>query len=93
MKKYNFKFTGRQSGAIGIFYPISETYAAANIHEAMSLLYEDYDHLHQLVIKEGSKQIEPPEKIKWVKVRSNRERPRDAKGSYLYTRSDSLITK
>jgi hypothetical protein len=74
MKKYQFSFKGRQSGAIGIFYKISDTYEANNIHEALSLLYEDYEHIQGLTIKEGSKYVEVPEKINWVSVRSYRER-------------------
>ncbi|MES2382431.1 MAG: hypothetical protein V4538_15395 [Bacteroidota bacterium] len=94
MKKYNFKFTGRQTGAIGIFYPIADTYQAKDINEAMSLLYEDYEHLSNLSIKENGKEIDQPDKIKWVEVRKYSERERNPKtGIYLYTRSDTPITK
>lgn len=90
MKKYNFRFKGRQSGAIGIFYSISDTYQAKDIHEAISLLNEDYEHIQDLKIFENGKQIEPPKEINFVKVRRHSERPRNEKtGSYLYTRSDS----
>ena len=93
MKKYNFKFTGHQAGAIGITYPISDTYKAKDIHEAMSLLYTDYDTILGLRITENGKQIEQPEKINWVTVRPHSERQRTENGSYLYTRSDSPISK
>jgi len=90
MKKYKLSFTGRQAGAIGIFYPIRETYKAKSIHEAISLLYEDYEHIQNLKVKEGSQQIEVPEKIEWVKVRSHTERERSAKtGIYKYSRDDA----
>ena len=83
MKKYQFRFVGRQAGAIGITYPISDSYKAKDIHEAMSLLYEDYELLQKLSIKENGKDIEEPEKINFATVRSNRERKRKADGSYI----------
>lgn len=49
MKTYEFSFTGRQSGAIGTFYRIHETYKAKSMSEAKSMLYEDYEHIQQLV--------------------------------------------
>jgi hypothetical protein len=70
MKKYTVSFNGRQSGAIGVTYQISETYEAANVHEVMSLLYEDYELIRGLVIKQGGKSVEIPQTIQWVKVRS-----------------------
>lgn len=89
MNKYKFSFIGRQSGAIGIFYPIRETYKAANIDEAMSLLYEDYEHFKELKINKNGVQIDEPEKINFVKVRSHRERTIIEKtGSYQYSRDD-----
>jgi len=92
MKKYNFKFIGRQSGAIGITYKISDTYKTKDIHEALSLLYTDYDLIKGLQITENGKQIEQPKNIKWVNVRPYSERERNPKtGSYLYTRSDTPI--
>jgi len=90
MKKYNFKFGGRQSGAIGITYKISDTYNAKDIHEALSLLYADYELIKGLQITENGKQIDEPEIIKWVDVRPYSQRERNPKtGSYLYTRSDT----
>ncbi len=92
MKKYTFKFTGRQSGAIGIFYKISDTYKCSNIHEAFSYLYADYEHIQGLTIYENSKVIDQPGVIKWVNVRPHTERKRAAdKGTYIYTRSDSTV--
>lgn len=94
MKKYNFKFTGRQTGAIGINYKISDTYQCEDIHEALSLLWTDYEHVSGLLIKENGKDIEQPKVIKWVKVRSHSERKRQSDGAtYLYTRSDSPINQ
>ncbi len=88
MKKFKFSFNGRQAGAIGIFYKITDTYKAKDIHEALSLLYEDYEHISGLECDYGKTEI--PKTIDWVKVRSHRERERDANGgSYKYTRSDS----
>lgn len=78
MKKYTFKFTGRQAGAIGILHPVTDSYQCKDIHEAMSYLYEDYDHIRGLNITCNSKQVEQPHTIHWVKVRSNSERPRKA---------------
>jgi len=93
MKKFTFSFIGRQAGAIGITYKISDTYEAKDIHEAMSLLYEDYDmigHKGGLKCTRHGKEIETPKNINWVKVRSNSERSRNPKtGSYLYSRSNT----
>lgn len=90
MKKYKFSFTGRQSGAIGITYKISDTYTCADIHEAFSLLWTDYEHIQGLCIYKNGKRIEQPEIIKWVKVRPHTERERQADGAtYRYTRTDS----
>ena len=90
MKNFKFSFHGRQAGAIGIFYQISDTYKAQDIHEAMSLLYEDYEHIYDLKCKVNATEIDIPKNINWVKVRSNNTRGRNPKnGSYLYTRSDT----
>lgn len=48
MKNYNFSFTGRQSGAIGIFYKISQEYTAKDIKHAVTMLYTDYEHISGL---------------------------------------------
>jgi len=50
MKTYNVSFTGREAGAIGIFYRINLTEEAKNIVELMKDLYEKYDHFQKLVI-------------------------------------------
>lgn len=85
MKTYKFSFVGRQSGAIGIFHKINDTYKANDIHEAMSLLYTDYEHIQGLSIKENNKDIEEPKKINWIKVRSHHDRPRSKdRATYLY---------
>ena len=85
MKTFKFSFEGRQSGAIGIFYQITDSYKANDLQEALSLLYEDYEHIGRLKITCNGKSIETPEKINFVKVRSNRERPRQQdKATYIY---------
>lgn len=78
MKKYTFKFTGRQAGAIGILHPVTDSYIAKDIHEAMSLLYADYEHMRGLTITQNGKRIDEPKVINWHKVRPNSERPRKA---------------
>lgn len=95
MKTYRFKFRGRQAGAIGIFYEIFETYRCESLSEAKSLLYEDYEHIGQLTVYENAKQLplEDFNDAEFIPVRSNKERRRDAKGGYLYTRSDSPVNK
>lgn len=90
MNKYKFSFTGRQAGAIGINYQIRDTYKAKDIHEALSLLWTDYDMVRGLTIHENGKLIKQPEKINWVKVRPYTQRERSPKtGSYKYTRDDA----
>lgn len=64
MKIFKFSFTGRQARAIGIFYPITATYKANDIHHAISLVYKDYEHIKGLKC-EGH---EIPEKINFIKV-------------------------
>lgn len=95
MKKYSFTFFGRQSGAIGIFYKIKDTYNVQSLSEAKSLLYEDYEHIQMVERKCNNTHITKDEfdAAPWTNVRSNLERPRKKDGSYLYTRSDSEITK
>jgi hypothetical protein len=91
MKKFRFSFIGRQAGAIGIFHKIVDSYKCKDIHEAMSYLYEDYEHIFQLKCVCDSKEIELPKNINFVKVRSNKLRQRNpTKGSYLYTRNDTV---
>lgn len=90
MKKYKFSFIGRQSGAIGINYAINDTYNAKDIHEALSLLWTDYDMVRGLSITENGKPVGQPTEIKWVTVRPYTERERSPKtGTYRYTRNDA----
>lgn len=79
MKKFKFSFTGRQAGAIGMTYKITDTYSAKDIHEALSYLWTDYSLISQLKCNVSGKNIEIPEsnQIKWVKVRSYKERERN----------------
>lgn len=58
MKKYKFNFHGRQTGALGITYQISEEYNASCLEEACSMLYIDYEHFRGLHAYEGTKQID-----------------------------------
>ena len=92
MIKYNISFNGRQSGAVGIFYDIKDTYKCEDLDTLKSLVYEDYEHIKLLVIKVDSKTIptELFDKAKFIPVRPNKERERHD-GSYLYTRSDSSL--
>ncbi len=48
MKKYKFSFHGRQTGAIGISYQISQEYEAESIAEAVTMLYKDYELFRNL---------------------------------------------
>lgn len=88
MTKYSVSFKGRQSGASGIIYNIRDTYICEGLNELKSLLYEDYDTLIDLKILVGSKvvDIREFERASFVPVRKNRERERNSKGIYLYTR-------
>jgi len=92
MIKYSISFHGRQSGAIGIFYDIKDTYKCEDLDTLKSLIYEDYEHIKSLVIKVDSKIIPNTlfDKANFIPVRSNRERERN-NGSYLYTRSDASL--
>lgn len=67
MKKYTFSFTGRQTGAIGIFYSISETYECENMSEAKSCLYRDYEHISQLKIN-GSSDLREYKAAEFIEV-------------------------
>lgn len=59
MKKYQFSFNGRQTGAIGIFYKIYEEYKANSLDEAVSMLYVDYEHITFISGKEESDNVSP----------------------------------
>lgn len=81
MKSIKFSFTGRQSGAIGIFYKIVDSYSVETIDEAKSLLWEDYEHISNLKITGCT--VEEFNAAKFTPVRSNRDRARNEKGEYL----------
>jgi len=57
MKQYNFSFNGRQTGAIGIFYNITDSYNASSLQEARSMLYKDYEHITFYSCRCGNKQF------------------------------------
>ena len=52
MKTYQAKFTGRTLGAIGIFYKITTTAKGNTEAEARENLYQHYEHLSGLTLKE-----------------------------------------
>ncbi len=87
MKTYTFKFNGRQAGAIGIFYDIRDSYKCSSLSEAKSLLYEDYEHIRLIYIKENTKDIskEDFDKALFITVRSNTQRDKRKDGSYIYS--------
>lgn len=58
MKKYTFSFTGRQTGAIGIFYKITDVFEAENLSEAKSMLFANYEHFRGIRVQENGKAID-----------------------------------
>lgn len=48
LKKYTFSFVGRQTGAIGITYKITDTYMAESVKDAVNMLFIDYEFLQGL---------------------------------------------
>lgn len=67
MKKYTFSFIGRQDGAIGIDYKITDTYYCESMDEAKSCLYRDYEHIKQLKIN-GSTDLREYEEASFIEV-------------------------
>ena len=55
MKTYRATFYGRQLGAIGSFYPIYDFIDADNEEKARIKLYDKYDHITRLTLKEVEK--------------------------------------
>jgi len=51
-KKYKATFTGRQLGAIGIFYEITDTVEGLNEDDANLNLYDKYEHIMHLKLEE-----------------------------------------
>ena len=49
MNKYNCSFIGRQVGAIGIRYAITEVIEADTMKQAEIKLYNDYEHISQFI--------------------------------------------
>lgn len=58
MKKYKFKFKGRQVGAVGVFYNTSYECEAATLGEAIWLLYEKYEHIHLASLWENDQMLD-----------------------------------
>jgi len=52
MNKYLVKFKGRKLNAIGKFYNISETIEASNETNLKVKIYDNYEHITNLTIKE-----------------------------------------
>ena len=52
MKKYKAIFRGREAGAIGIFYSIYAEVEAENKKAAELKLYEKYEHITRLDLRE-----------------------------------------
>ena len=48
---FNIQFVGRKAGALGICYPISALREGANEEEAISNLYDEYEHVKVISIK------------------------------------------
>ena len=73
-KKITANFTGRQAGAIGIVYKISDMYIVESVDEFKSKLYEDYDVIRDLKLS-GCTDTEF-QKANFVPVRSRSKRVR-----------------
>ena len=58
MKTYKFTFKGREIGAIGIFYSLSNTTQADTAENAVYKLYENFEHITDLKCTENGKKIE-----------------------------------
>ncbi len=72
MKKYTFSFIGRQTGAIGICYKITQEYKCKSIQEACTKLFIDYEHFRELKLngepyKINSKHLDDKPTIKTYK--------------------------
>lgn len=52
LMRYNATFYGRTKGAIGVFYNVSTTIEAENEHKAHNKLYDFYEHIMDLKLKE-----------------------------------------
>ncbi len=48
MSKYQIKATGRRVGAIGIVYPFTFTCEAGSRDEAISLMYNEWEHISRI---------------------------------------------
>ncbi len=72
-KTYSFSFVGRQNGAIGIRYNISDTYEANSLEEAVAMLGKDYEHGFSVAAKCGSKAFtqEQFEKAVYANLKTN----------------------
>jgi hypothetical protein len=53
MKTYEVRFYGRTIGAIGILYWITDTVQAENEEAAKLKLYDKYEHISILTIREA----------------------------------------
>lgn len=87
--KITINFIGRQSGAIGIFYAIQDSYKVNSISEARSMLYEDYEHIKITNVKGCT--IEEFNNATFIEVesRKTRRQTNPENGEYIKTRSDA----
>lgn len=51
MRSYTASFTGRQKGAIGVFYHINVDILADSFNEAVEKLYQQYEHIKDLKLE------------------------------------------
>lgn len=58
MKTYKFSFHGRQTGAIGITYDITQAYEANTLNEACTMLFKDYEPWRNLKLNGKEFKIE-----------------------------------
>ena len=55
--KYTINFKGRKNGAIGVCYVITDSRVANTPKEAVSALYNEYEHISQAVVMADNKFI------------------------------------
>lgn len=79
MNTYKFTFHGRQNGAIGIKYGITDTYEANQLGEALYMVYTDYDVNHPYNVTENGKNIPYQEANKTEFIKTDYKGKRDRK--------------
>lgn len=81
-------FYGRQNGAIGVRYNITDTYIVESVSEFKSKLWEDYEP-NQITMLKGCS-LDEYKKADFIKVRSRSLRQRKEDGS-TYVTPEKLI--